>query len=295
MRPFSAFILRNPLTALLTAALFGILALKAPPFVLPSAAAVGLYALSKSWAQGVLVAAGAGLLVAGGWYLLGSRPGLDFPLVYAVWPPLLISAETLRRAQSQGAALLAIGVMVGLFVLGTHLATDDVIAFWRAWLDRAVAAVPGATVRGFEENDSLRLMNGLIAMLLGLSLMLSLLLARWLQSIHFNPGSFEPEFLALRLPRLTLFLTVALVWGAGSFDKVLLADLFMAAMMMYFFVGLAVIHGVIAVRGMARGWALPAYILMVYLPQYAVSGLALMGAIDAFVDFRAQNPAQRQE
>ncbi|SMF93780.1 hypothetical protein SAMN02949497_1072 [Methylomagnum ishizawai] len=291
MRSFANFILRHPLAAVLIAGLFGILALKIPPFALISAAAVGLYALRQGGLPGVLVMLGAGLVVAGGWFWLGSRPGLDFPLVFALWPPLLLAAGTLRRTESQGAALLVVGLWVGLFILAMHLATGDVVAFWKAWLHRAVAAVPGATVKGFEENDTLRIMNGLLAVLYGLSLMLGLLFARWLQSLMYNPGGFGPEFRRLRLPRLALLVTVALIWLSGYFSPVLLADLFMAAMMLYFFVGLAVIHGVIEVRGMNRGWALPVYIVLVYWPQFALSGLALVGAIDAFVDFRAQQPA----
>ncbi len=292
MRQFAAFILRNLFNAVLVAGLFGILALKIPPFCLPSAAAVGLFALRKGWAGGALAALGAALVVAAGWYGLGSRPGLDFPLVYALWPPLLVAAEILRRTESQGLALLAVGLMVAAYTLAMHLANGDVVEFWRQWLQNAVAAVPGATVKGFEENDTLRLMNGFLAMLYGLSLMLSLLLARWMQSLVYHPGGFGAEVHGLRLNRLVLLLAVALVWLSGYLNQVLLADLFMVAMTMYFFVGLAVLHGVIAVRGMNRGWVLPVYILLVYLPQYALSGLALLGAIDAFVDFRAQRVKQ---
>jgi hypothetical protein len=288
MRAFADFILRNPFNAILVAGLFGILALKIPPFCLPSAAALGLYALRRGWAAGALATLGAAAVVAVGWYLLGSRPGLDFPLVYALFPPLLVAAEVLRRTESQGHALLAVGLAVAAFVVAMHLATGNVVEFWHAWLQRAVAAVPGATVQGFEDNGTLRLLNGFLAVLYGLNLMLSLLFARWLQSLAFNPGGFGPEFRRLRLDKRVLFLAVAAVWLAGAGGQAMLADLLMAAMMMYFFVGLAVIHGVIAVRGIAVGWVLPLYVLLAYLPQYALSGLALLGALDAFVDFRAQ-------
>jgi hypothetical protein len=288
MREFAAFLLRSPVYAILVAGLFGIVALKVPPFGLPSAAVVGLYSLRKGWPHGLFVALGAGLLVGAGWYAFGSRPGLDFPLVFALWPPVLLAAEVLRRTESQGLVLLTVGLAVIAFVLGMHLVTGDVAAFWHAWLKRAVAGVPGATVRGFEENNTLRLMNGFLAVLYGLSLMASLLFARWLQSLAYNPGGFGAEFRRLRLPRLALPVAVAAIWLAGTWSQVLVADLFMIAMMLYFFVGLAVIHGVIAVRGMPWGWVVPVYIALVYLPQYTLSGLALLGAVDVFVNFRAQ-------
>jgi hypothetical protein len=121
--------------------------------------------------------------------------------------------------------------------------------------------------------------------------MLALLFGRWLQSLAYNPGGFGPEFRALRLPRLVLPVAVALVWGAGLWSPVLVADLFMAAILVYFFVGLAVIHGVIAVRGLSWGWAAPVYLALVYLPQFVLAGLALLGAVDTFVNFRAQKGA----
>jgi hypothetical protein len=288
MREFAVFIMRSLWLAGLVAGAFGILALKIPPFAILSAAVLGLVALRNGWLSGLIAALGAGVLVVAGWYLLGSRPGLEFPLVFALWPPLLVAAETLRRTESQGLALLVVGLTVAGYVLAMHVLVGDVVAFWHGWLKRAVAAVPGATVRGFEENDTLRLMNGFLGVLYGLSLMLGLLFGRWLQSLAYNPGGFGPEFRRLRLPRLVLPAAVAVIWGAGFWNQVLVADLFMAGILMYFFVGLAVIHGVIAVRGLAWGWALPVYVALIYLPQFVLAGLALLGALDTFVNFRAQ-------
>lgn len=288
MHEFAALFLRHPGYAALGAGLFGVVALKVPPFALLSAALVALQALRHGWLLGVLTAAGAGLLVAVGWYFLGSRPGLDFPLVFALWPPLLVAAEVLRRTASQGLALVVVGFTAATLVLVMHALTGDVVAFWRAWLGRAVAAVPGATVRGFEENDTVRLMNGFMAVLYGLSLMLSLLLGRWLQSLVYHPGGFGAEFRRLRPPRLVLPLAVAAVWGAGYGNRVLMTDLFMVAMMLYFFVGLAVLHGVVAVRNLGWGWLAPVYLALVYFPQAALSGLALLGAVDSLVNFRDQ-------
>jgi hypothetical protein len=290
MREFALFILRNRWTALLVAGLFGIAALKLAPFALLSTAALGLVALRQGWQDGLFVAAGAGLLVGAGGLVLESPPGLDFPLVFALWPPVLAASEVLRRTESQGAALLTVGLTVLGFVLGMHLITGDVVQFWHDWLRRAVAAVPGATVRGFEEENTLRLINGFVAILYGLSLMFALLVARWLQSLVYHPGGFGAEFRRLRLPRLVLPALVAAVWAAGTVSPVLVADLFMVSMLVYFFVGLAVIHGVIAVRGLPWGWAVPVYLALFYLPQFALSGLALLGALDTLVNFREQRP-----
>ncbi|MGZ8217973.1 hypothetical protein [Methylomagnum sp.] len=288
MREFAVFIMRSPWIAGLVAGLLGVVALKVPPFAILSGAVVALVALRRGWPYGLMVAVGAGALVAAGWFGVGSRPGLEFPLVLALWPPLLVATETLRRTESQGMALLVVGGVIAIYAVAMHAVTGDVVAFWHEWLKHAVTGVPGATVKGFEENDTLRLMNGFLGVLYGLSLMLSLLFGRWLQSLAYHPGGFGPEFQRLRLSRLVLLTVVAIISGAGAWNQILVADLFMAGILVYFFVGLAVIHGVVAMRGLPAGWTLPIYIALIYFPQFVLAGLALLGALDTFVNFRAQ-------
>jgi hypothetical protein len=288
MRDVAAFLMRSLWIAVLAAAFFGVLALRMPPFAILSGAVVALAALSRGGSTGLIVAAGAGLLVGGAWLLLPERPGLAFPLVYAVWPPLLVAAELLRRNGSLGRALLAVGLTVAGYDLAMHLAVGDVVSFWHEWLKHAVAAVPGASIEGFAKNGSIRLMNGFLGVLYGLSLMTALLFGRWLHSLLDHPGDFAPEFRRLRLPRLVLPVWVAVVWAAGWWNPVLLADFFMAGMLMYFFVGLAVIHGVIAARGMPIAWVVPIYLGLAFFPEGVLVALALAGAVDTFVDFRDQ-------
>jgi len=236
----------------------------------------------------VLTAGIGGVLVGAGWWLLGTPPGMAFPWVFALWPPLLAMAEVLRRTGQQGRSLLVAGGVMLAFVLVMHLATDDVAAYWEAWVHRAVSSFPAAVVPVADLKEALRLLNGFIALVYGLSLMLSLLLGRWLQSLAFNPGGFALEFQRLSLPRWALALAVALVWTGGLLDRLLLADLMMVAILLYFFVGLAVVHGVIAVRGASRRWLIPVYLLATLLPPQGLATLAALGAVDTFVHFRAQ-------
>lgn len=288
MRNYGLLIVRNLWVAGAFAGIFGVMTLRLPPFAIFSSALVALVALREGWQSGVWVAVIAGLIASGGWGWLGSRPGLAFPLVFALWPPLLVMAEVLRKTGTQGPALLVAGGVMLAFVLVMHAVTDDVVTFWHGWLKSAVAAVPGATVKGFEENDTIRLMNGFMALIFGLGLMLSLLLGRWLQALAFNPGGFAPEFRQLTLPRWLLPLTVLLIWAGGLWDVVLLADLLMTGILLYFFAGLAILHGVIAVRGLPSLWLAPAYLLILFFPPQALAGLALLGVVDTFVHFRVQ-------
>lgn len=270
------------------AGFFGVLALRLPPLAVVSAAFVALTTLAGGVRRGALTTGIGGVLVSAGWWLLGTPPGMAFPLVLALWPPVLAMAEALRRTQRLDPALrIAGGVMLG-FVLIMHLATEDVAAFWEAWVQRSVAALPAAVIPLPDLTEALRLLNGFFALVYGLSLMLSLMLGRWWQSLAFNPGGFAAEFRQLSLPRGLLALAVALIWAGDMWDRLLLADLMMIAILLYAFVGLAVIHGIIAVRGASRRWLIPVYLLLFLLPPQALVTLAALGAVDVFVHFRAQ-------
>jgi hypothetical protein len=243
-------------------------------------------ALRRGFSSALIVAIGALLLVAVGWFFVRLRPGLGFPIVLILWLPLLTGAFVLRRLQSQGTALLSVALVCTLGVIAMHLATGDVVAFWHGWLSRAVTGVPGATVRGFERDGTLRLMNGLVALFLGIAAMLSLLLARWMQSLLYYKGAFAVEFCELRLPRTVALVVVAVLLVAAAVSQVMLVDLLMVSIMMYFFVGLAVIHGIVRKRNLSWLWAAPPYLAMAFMPQYAMVGVAFLGVVDAFVRFR---------
>ncbi len=287
MRELASFVMQSLVNAIGVAGLLGALSFRFLPLSLLSAAVVGLIALRKGLWDALIVCAGAAVLVATAW-LINFRPCFGFPVVVALWLPMFACAEVLRRTESQGKALMLVALFAALLVVLMHLLTGDVVAWWKAWLKQAVTCVPGATVQGFERNDTLRLMNGLVATAFGISLMASVLLARWLQSLLYHPGGYAAEFHALRLPRLLLPVIVAVLLAVGGLDKGVLVDLFMVSVMMYFFQGLAVLHGVVAARNLSWVWVLPPYLVLPFAPQYVLMGLAVLGAMDSLIDFRAR-------
>lgn len=270
------------------AGLFGVLALRLPMFVIPAAALVALPILREgSWRGGLALLVGIAV-VAAGWVGLGLPPGQRLPLAFVLWPVMVPMAESVRRTGQLGLALLVAGVAMLVMVLTMHGFTGDGVDFWQGWLQRNLAAIPGASQRVGDEVGGLRLINGFLALLLGLSLFLALLLARWLQCRAIGQTGFATEFRRLQLPLWVLPLTVALIWAGGLLDPALLSDLLMIGILLYFFVGLAVLHGVFHVRGCRPVWLIPAYLLIVLSPPEAMAALALVGALDVFVRFRDQ-------
>ncbi|MCX8048403.1 MAG: hypothetical protein N3A55_01920 [Methylohalobius sp.] len=286
MREIAAFIMAGRWRALIAAGGFGLLGVFFLPLLLLSAAAVGLVTLRRGAREGGITMLGAACLVGSAFWLLPARPGFAFPLVFALWPPVWVGALVLRHTFSQGVSLTVVGMLIWGYVAAMHALTGDVVGFWRAWLEQAIANVPGATVEGFDYEGTLRLMNGLVAMVYGLSVFASLLLARWWQAILYYPGGFQSEFCELRTPRWLLPVLVAVLWLAGYWSRVLLADLLLSAMAVYLFQGLAVVHRIVSVRNLSGFWLVPPYGLLVLMPQYAVVGLALLGALDSLFDLR---------
>ncbi len=273
------------------AGVFGVLALRLPLFAIPAAALVALPILQSGVLRAGPCLLIGGALVAAGWAGLGLLPGQVLPLVFLLWPVMVAMAEILRRRGRLGPALLLAGAVMLCFVLAMHTWTDDVVTYWHEWLKAAVSAVPGADLKSLEEGRLLRLMNGFVAMVYGLALILGLMLGRWMQFMAFPPGDFAREFRWLTLPSWVLALAVAVIWAGGLRDVVMLADLLMITILLYFFVGLAVIHGVIFVRGISSGWLIPMYLLLAFSPPEALATLALIGVVDTFVHFRVQEAA----
>lgn len=283
---FAEFIMRSSWHAAILACVLAVISLYFLPVALLAAAVVALVTLRRGGWSGTMLFSVVLVPVAVSWYLIPPRPGLEVPLIILLGTLSLASSLVLRATEAQGPALLTIGLLVMTGVVAIELLSGNATLFWKAWLQQAVQGVKGARMEGFERDGTLRLMNGIIGFLLGASAFLSLLLARWMQSLLYNPQGFASEFHGLRLPRFALLVAVALVLLAGLRNPELQLHVLLVAMMVYAFVGAAVIHGVAAAHGLGWFWLLPPYIAFVVVPQFAVTGLAALGVLDTLVNFR---------
>jgi hypothetical protein len=298
MREFAQFIMRGRLYAIVIAGSLGTLAVILPPFSLFSGATVGLVTLRHGIKEGLIITAGAALIVAVAFLVMIGRADLSFPLLVGLWLPNVLGCWVLQTTQSQTATLLVIGGFAALFAMGMHLVTGDVTTWWQQWIEQVMsqANIEGITVEQLTQTSALILMNGLVAMLFGLNLMLTILLARWWQGLLYNPGGFVKEFYALRLPRnftfFVILLSAVVLTGVLDSKTHILTDLFIIAVMMYLFQGLAAMHGMAAVRGLPQLWLLPVYLGLFFLPLDFIIGLATFGITDSLINLRGNPPAK---
>ena len=294
MRGLAEFIMRGRLQATIIISLFGIVSLIIMPMSYVSGAALGLVALRHGIRATIFPLVAASIVVIAGWFAMPAHPAIAFPLIFPLWLPVLICAISLRRTPSQGHVLLIVSAFSALFVIAMHLMVGDVVSWWSEWITKASSQMENISAEGFKKDDTLNIINGLIAIVYGISLMVTVILARWWQSLLYNPGGFQPEFYDLRMPRITLPGVIMLLLLAGSIDQILFFDLFMVAMMMFFFQGLAVIHALISGQRFGRAGLVPLYGGLLFAPQYLIAGLALLGALDLLIDFRRRSSAGKK-
>ncbi len=130
------------------------------------------------------------------------------------------------------------------------------------------------------------LMTGVVAMSVVFSAITSLLLARWWQSLLYNPGGFGSEFRALRLGRTAAAITLGVSALALFTTPAWIDSLALVVASVYVFQGLAVAHGVVNGLKLGPAWLAALYIALVPLMPYVVVGLMIVGAADAWADYR---------
>ncbi len=290
--------MRGRMTAVMLTAVTLLASIMLPPLSYLSGAAVGLVTLRAGLAQGLLVA-GLALVATAllGQLLFGSM--LVGPMGFAsLWLPVALAAEQLRRHAELARPLWLLMLLAAALLAGFHLLLGEPVAWWRELLGELFATAlseapppPGATASDVEAllDEMATLMSGALSAALLVSASIALLLARWWQSLLYNPGGFGTEFRALRLGRLPS-LAVFLLVAAGSWlglAEAPLRELLLPLLALYLLQGLAVVHAVIKARGASAAWLVLMYGLLLFALPPAALTLALAGWVDNWMDFRA--------
>jgi hypothetical protein len=276
--------------------IIALLSVMFPPLAIISSAGVALVTLRIGLQDGLFVV----LLSAVACALLAMLVQVNVVLVIGttllLWVPIWILAYTLRSRRSL-VYTATLALLFGLVLIAFHyLQYSDPAAQWRKVLGPMIEGL-GQTQGVKAEQSELLLtalsnwMTGLVAAGFYLQLMASLLLARWWQSLLYNPGGFGDEFHQLRFPRPLAMLAVAVVVFLSMDVKIaspLLDYLAMLLLMAFMLQGLALAHGLRAQLKANQGWLFGMYILLIFGMHYMVILLATIGVFDALLDFRAR-------
>ncbi len=249
-----------------------------------STSTVSLVVLRHGIAEGAMVLMWACLPMFGMYFLLG-----DITPVIMLFGTVAM-AHTLRVTVSWEMTLVAMVVAAGIGILLFEFVSsgvvDEVVNAYRDFmLDlQSRAETPeqakALVVPTFEIARSLLL--GYFAMGYAISMLLFLLLARWWQSLLYNPGGFQQEFHGIRLSPIVAFGLVMTVLGCFSIEEMNRWVLVLTVPLMI--AGLGFVHWFIKEKQFSSSWLVSFYFLALLLQLYPV--LAFLALIDSWFDLR---------
>ncbi|MGX2040382.1 hypothetical protein ACWJKU_09665 [Methylocaldum sp. MU1018] len=267
------------------------------PFLsLLAAAAVGLPTLRKgAYEGGVIMAGSAAVLgVLGGLLVGDATDTVGYGLL--LWVPVWLTAVILRESGRLSTALGFASAMGVLMVAGVYWLHPDPSSIWIEGLERFIEpladrAPPNLNTDQFWSGLSktaAHYMTGIVSASLMLSLVLSLLIARWWQAALFNPGGFRPEFVRVRMhaafPYMGMLALIVAVAASGELAE-FAWNLSFPLFALFLLIGFSVLHALLS-RDKGRSfWLIGIYVALLFIP-YVIVPIALVGLSDVWFDWR---------
>jgi hypothetical protein len=284
MPEFARWITERDYRAALMAAGLALLPMLAPL----SCAVLSLAALQRGPGAGWRAAAGAAVLLVLVGLAAGAHPLAGVISALMIWAPTLAVTQLLISSGSLSAAarLATIGAL--LLAGGWALAMPVQGEPWLGLVNELVTplAIQTGTDPAMLAERLLALMPGIIAASLLMVSLGGLFLAMWLHAALQTPGAFGEAFRALQLGPFVggigaVAMIVGVAGGAASVAAVALPA--GTALMLQ---GIAVMHGMVKIRGLHRGWLIGGWVALVVLSPWALMVFAFYGLLDTFLDMR---------
>ena len=285
MRAIAEFIMRGRMQATLVVAGCATL-----PLLYWLGAAAGCLVLLRRGLKDALGVLALGLLPALIWWFYSDDPRALLVLLGS-WSLALV----LRASESWNRVLLvsiAMGVVFSV-VLGTVFAPQ--IEMLAQALIKVMPSLLGDVYQKLSVDEQAHfasliapVLTGLIAALLQIVSVLSLLVGRYWQALLYNPGGFGREFRAIRFPLgLAMLLLAFMLLGPNIGPQ--MAMLTPLCSVPLVFAGLALIHGLVAQKRLARFWLVGLYVTLLLFMQLIYPLLVVLAIVDSLIDFRGRS------
>lgn len=301
MSSLAAFIMKGRSQAVLVISAFTILSWMLSLASLLAAAAVALPTLRRGAREGgVLMAAALLVVLVAGMAILGNAWQAG-GYALAMWVPAWLMAIILRETASLSTAVLTAMGLGLLIVTGFYLVIPEPADFWQSTLQQTVK--PLMEQRGDTAGEPFlaqslemfsRYATGAIAAGSVMTVLFSLLLARWWQAGLYNPGGFRDEFLQLRLPVIAsaLFIVLALMASIGGGVANFATNLLFPVVIGFLIAGFSVVHAICAGSPSGRYWLIGLYLALMFMAPIIVL-IALVGVTDPWFNWRLRLAARR--
>lgn len=284
MRALAEFIMRGRMQATLVVAGCATL-----PLLYWLGAAAGCLVLLRRGLKDALGVLALGLLPALIWWLYSDDPRALLVLLGSA------SLALVLRASESWNRVLLVSIAMGLVfsvVLGAAFAPQ--IEMLAQALIKVMPSLLGDVYQQLSVDEQARfasliapVLTGLIAALLQIVSVLSLIVGRYWQALLYNPGGFGREFRAIRIPLGPAMLLLALMLlgpNLGS-QMAMLTPLCSVPLV---FAGLALIHGLVAQKRLAKFWLVGLYVTLLLFMQLIYPLLVVLAIVDSLIDFRGR-------
>lgn len=256
-------------------------------FPLISPAAVALVTLRRGSLDGIMILLWALLPALLTLWVSDMGPLMPVVTVVGLFATLLM-ALLLRSSSSWPQSLMGLvgfSALAGLMM--SQVIPDpvhDVTAALGEMFEQMQAQAPENTALAVPSET---FVVGLIAYVIAVSSFMSLLLARWWQSMLYNPGGLQTELHQLRLSPLVgviCFLASMYGWRQGI-DYQHWASLFGFPLIV---AGAALVHWVVKARQMSGHWLILFYVVLVFASPIVM----VLAVVDTWTDFRSRIAAK---
>lgn len=196
----------------------------------------------------------------------------------------LVLRASVNWAYSLVAATLAAAICIVLLGFELSSVTDEFKALWGVLLESIEKQEAQPELRAFLEAWTSSHTSGLLACMVALAASIALIVARWLQSLLYNPGGFAEEFHGMRMPTTLAAVCVGL---SALFVLWQSAMMFWSATVLVplFFAGLGIVHWSIARFNMGTVGVVVTYVFLVFsigIQAFVV----LLALIDSAINLR---------
>ena len=274
MRALASFIMRGRMQATLVVVISAVL----PLLFWLSAAAGSLVLLRRGFRDATSVIVG-GLLAGLAVWVMGD------PITFLVIAGALALAAMLRAEHPWSRVLLASAVFAVAFSLVLDLALAQTFDMLAKAFAEAMPKIEGQPVLSGELIRPVLVAS--TAVTVQLFSVLALVLARYWQAALYNPGGFGREFRALKLPKQTMAVLVAVMVVAPFIGPqfIILAS---ASSLVLVLAGIALMHGLVAQGRLAGFWLVGMYVTLPLIMQLIYPLLVVLAIVDSLIDFRGR-------
>lgn len=262
------------------------------PFAyLISGSVIALITLRKGSAIGLQILI-ASLLVLCVFFAVANLPQqvcIAFALV--IWLPVWLASTALRLSEEQGIFICTVALLIVSLIVASYVTIDDVANWWQQWFDLMLEeAAPPERLDQYKDvlKAGAAMINSMMATAFMLNIILAVFCARWWQSRLFNPGGFQKEFYALRLPPVILPVSgiiMLLVFTLGEPWQSMLRDITVILMFVYLIQGISSVHRNVDKFKLSTAWLISMYCLLVLIPHMGLL-IACLGMTDVYINWR---------